>query len=88
MALGLTQPLTEMSRGKAIPLQAWTGPEDSRRLRLPDFKTIGRLYPQEIFLVLISLGGHAVAQLVEALRYKPEGRGFDSRWCHWKFSLT
>ena len=31
---------------------------------------------------------HAVAQLVEALRYKPEGRGFDSRWCHWNFSLT
>jgi hypothetical protein len=29
-----------------------------------------------------------VAQLVEALRYKPEGRGFDSRFCHWKFSLT
>jgi len=24
----------------------------------------------------------------EALRYKPEGRGFDSRWCHWIFSLT
>jgi len=20
--------------------------------------------------------------LVETLRYKPEGRGFDSRWCH------
>jgi len=32
--------------------------------------------------------GHAVAQLVEALRYKSEGRGFDSRWCHWNFSLT
>jgi len=29
-----------------------------------------------------------VAQLVEALHYKPEGRGFDSRWCHWSFSLT
>ena len=28
-------------KGKAIPLQAWTGPEDSRRLRLSDFKTIG-----------------------------------------------
>jgi len=27
-------------------------------------------------------GGHAVAQLVETLRYKPEGRGFDSRWCY------
>jgi hypothetical protein len=23
-----------------------------------------------------------------ALRYKPEDRGFDSRWCHWVFSLT
>jgi hypothetical protein len=32
--------------------------------------------------------GHAVAQLVEALRYKPERRGFDFRWCHWNFSLT
>jgi hypothetical protein len=29
--------------GKEIPLQAWTGPEDSRRLRVPDFKTIGTL---------------------------------------------
>jgi hypothetical protein len=28
------------------------------------------------------------AQLVEALRYKLDGRGFDSRWCHWNFSLT
>jgi len=26
---------------KAIPLQAWTGPVGSRRVRLPDFKTIG-----------------------------------------------
>ena len=26
---------------KAIPIQAWTGPEGSRRLRLPDFKTTG-----------------------------------------------
>jgi hypothetical protein len=25
---------------KTIPLQAWRGPEGSRRLRLPDFKTI------------------------------------------------
>ena len=27
-------------------------------------------------------------QLVEALCYKPEDRGFDSQWCHWNFSLT
>ena len=25
---------------------------------------------------------HAMTQLVEALRYKPEGCGLDSRWCH------
>jgi len=28
-------------KGKAIPSQAWLGPEGSRRLRLPDFKIIG-----------------------------------------------
>jgi len=22
------------------------------------------------------------------MRYKQEGRGFDSRWCYWNFSLT
>ena len=33
-------------------------------------------------LVLGGGGGHAVAQLVEVLRYKPEGRGFDSQWCN------
>jgi hypothetical protein len=27
-------------KGKAIPLQAWTGLEDSRRLRLPECKII------------------------------------------------
>jgi hypothetical protein len=32
-----------------------------------------------------SFVGRAVAQLVDALRYKPEGRGFDSQWCNWNF---
>jgi hypothetical protein len=27
--------------GKAIFVQAWTSPDGSRRLRLPDFRTIG-----------------------------------------------
>ena len=54
-------------KGKAVTLQAWTGPECSRKLRLPDFVTTaqdggrlsalrtGRLYPQEMLLVLISV---------------------------------
>jgi len=59
-----------VAHGKAIPLQAWTGPEGCRKLGLPDFKKIDtrRWYscqsyalasctPQEIFLVLISVGG-------------------------------
>jgi len=28
-----------LMQSKAIKLQAWAGPEGSRRLRLPDFKT-------------------------------------------------
>ena len=53
----------------------------------------GSIEPKHVaeFLILITniyCGGHAVAQLVDALCYKPEGRGFDSRWCHWNFSLT
>jgi hypothetical protein len=57
-------------KGKAIPLQAWAGPEGSRRLKLPDFKTIGTrrwqvcqhyapvaITLQKIFLVFISVRG-------------------------------
>jgi len=60
---------TSKGKGKAIPLQAWTGPEGSKSLRLPDFKksahegckvvspTHQPPSPQEIFLVLISVRG-------------------------------
>ena len=55
--------------GKAVPLQAWSGPEVSRKLRFPDFMTTaqvirmsvlrtGRIHPQEILLVLISVRGY------------------------------
>jgi len=32
---------TYVTKAKAIPLQTWTGPEGSRWLRIPDFKTVG-----------------------------------------------
>jgi len=28
-----------VKKGKAVPLQAWSGPEGSRKLRFPDFVT-------------------------------------------------
>jgi len=55
--------------GKAVPLQAWSGPEGSRKLRFPDFTTTaqggGKIVsltrrpplPQDILLVLISVTG-------------------------------
>ena len=32
-------PFMTIGKGKAVPLQAWSGPEDSRMLRFPDFVT-------------------------------------------------
>ena len=38
-----------------------------------------------LYIYIYIYMGHTVTQLVEALRYKPECRGFDSQWCHWNF---
>ena len=46
----------------------------------------------QIFLKEITVGTlQNVARggvVVKAPRYKPAGRGFDSQWCHWNFSVT
>jgi hypothetical protein len=31
---------------------------------------------------------HVLPEYLCGVRNKPEGRGFDSRWCHWNFALT
>jgi len=58
-----------LKKGISVPLQARRGPEGSKKLRLPGFVTTeqdggrlsvlrtGRLYPQEIHIVLISFRG-------------------------------
>ena len=57
----------DRGKDKAVPLQAWTGPEGSRKLRFPDFVTTaqdgGKIVslthrpplPQEMLLVFISV---------------------------------
>jgi len=69
--------------GNAVPLQAWTGQEGSRKLWLPDFVTTAQdggrlsalrtrqLYSQEILLVLISDGDRG-GTVVKVLSYKLE----------------
>ena len=40
------------------------------------------------FMGFINKIGARGGVVVKALRYKQAGRGFDSRWCHWNFSVT
>jgi len=64
-----TEPVLSRYPGKAVPLQAWTGPEGSSKLRFTDFVTTAQdggrlsalctdhLNPQEILLVLTLVRG-------------------------------
>jgi len=43
--------------------------------------------PGNLFPVLLPTGARGDV-VVKALHYKPSGRGFDSPWYQWKFSVT
>ena len=67
LSMNNTDWLAFIVKDKAVPLQARRGPEGSRKLSFPDFVTTaqdggrlsalrtGRLYPQEMLLLLISV---------------------------------
>jgi hypothetical protein len=62
------------------------------RTNLSAFRTItGSPVDSSSFHFIRTLGlslGIRGDTVVEALRYKPESRGIDFRWCNWNFSLT
>jgi hypothetical protein len=78
---------TSCIRYRSIDQEEWCHDSDSRHVHdiEPRFCTAGFCHMLHFkhWSSIIS-----TVLYFEALRYKPERRGFDSRWCHWNVSLT
>jgi len=70
--------LTYLKEDKAIKTPVLTGIKFSIQVAI---------MPAAFCSGILKLGTRG-GVVVKALRYKPAGRGFDSRWCHWNFSVT
>jgi hypothetical protein len=93
MVLGSTQPLTEMSTrniswGKGGRCVGLTTLPPSCAECLKFLETSGPVQTYNGIALPFTFIGVRGGVVVKALRYKPAGRGFDSQWCHWNFSVT
>jgi hypothetical protein len=66
--------------------------KEKKKLRGKSFPSVTSSARKLIYFYIshpvLLIMGYAVVQLVEALRYKPEGRGFDYRLSHWNFLVN
>jgi hypothetical protein len=59
-----------------------------QHFEVPQVSVVTNTITKEIWTAFThSTRGHAVAHLVEELRYKSQVRGFDSPWGNWDFLL-
>ena len=65
-------------------LRLWMKSRYMRVLRPAWFRLVSSRWNYTSYMRSVDRG----STVVKVLRYKSEGRWFDSRWCHWNFSLT
>jgi len=83
--------IIDKSKGKAVPLQAWSGPEGSRKLKFPDFMTTAQGGGKVVSLTHrppLPPGNAPGTHFCWRLS-RPQGHSAIGRiLCQWKFPMT